>query len=97
MAVNTRARPSSVIEPVAKVILGGKHGRYAVCYSRQLGEGEKEETITFSLKPRVWKEDSFPTHGDMVVLEDIRERPCGLRAYKVCFKKRTGGEKIFRT
>lgn len=59
---------------VEKVIPDGKHGPYAVARSQELG------SVTFSLDPKVWKEDDWPEPGTCVMLSTIRKKRAGWRA-----------------
>lgn len=60
---------------VQKVIVHGPHGPYAVATSDNL-----EGSVTFSLRPSVWQEKSWPERGTVVVLSDIRRKRAGWRA-----------------
>lgn len=59
---------------VEKIIPEGKHGAYAVARSQALG------TITFSLDSNVWREESWPESGTIVVLTKVSKRFAGWRA-----------------
>lgn len=59
---------------VEKIIPKGKHGAYAVARSQTLG------TITFSLDSNVWREESWPELGTIVVLTKVSKRFAGWRA-----------------
>lgn len=59
---------------VQKVISSGPHGPYAVAKSDEFG------SVTFSLKPPVWREKFWPERGTVVVLSDVRRKRAGWRA-----------------
>ncbi|MCX6745304.1 MAG: hypothetical protein NTX82_07340 [Candidatus Parcubacteria bacterium] len=66
---------------VEKVYPNGPHGAYAVTRSDELG------SVTFLLDSPVWQEKDFPEPGVLVILEDIRKKRSGWRAYKARFFK----------
>lgn len=59
---------------VDKIIAEGKHGPYAVARSEELG------SITFSLDPEVWREESWPEPGICVLLSNVFKKLAGWRA-----------------
>jgi hypothetical protein len=59
---------------VEKVILGGKHGAYAVARCAALG------LVTFSLDKPVWQEKKHPEPGTYVMLSELRKKRAGWRA-----------------
>ncbi len=59
---------------VEKIILGGRHGPYAVARSPELG------SITFSLDSEIWQEKDWPEPGICVMLSQIRKKRAGWRA-----------------
>lgn len=85
----TRNNVIAVVEKIVETNPDGTqlpHGPYAVARSLT---GDREP-ITFSLTGEVdgipiWQEDRWPVKGDMVVLDDVRRRPEGLRAYSARF------------
>jgi len=60
---------------VQKIIEKGKHGAYFVATSEGI-----EGSVTCSLEPRVWLEDSRPEPGNVVNLEKLRKKRAGWRA-----------------
>lgn len=59
---------------VEKIILGGKHGPYAVASSKEIG------SVTFSLDRSVWQEEDRPEPGTWVMLSQLRKKRAGWRA-----------------
>lgn len=62
-----------------KIISKGRHGPYAVARDDELG------VITFSLKPPVWQESSYPEPGTMVDVSNVHMKKAGWRALSACF------------
>jgi len=60
---------------VQKIFSEGKHGPFAVATSETLGG-----SITFSLEPTVWTNQSWPEEGTVVHLSQIRQKRAGWRA-----------------
>ena len=65
---------SRYVGPVEKVVAPGRHGPYAVMRVEGIG------TVTFSLRPPVWNEKSYPERGMYVVLSQVRKMRAGWRA-----------------
>ncbi len=59
---------------VEKVIANGSHGPYVVTRNEVLG------SITFSLDPKVWREEVRPEPGTYVLLSQITKKRAGWRA-----------------
>lgn len=62
---------------VQKIIHRGHHGSYVVTTiddRRELG------SITFSLKPTVWRETNWPEPGNIVVIGQLNRKRAGWRA-----------------
>ena len=86
-----RNNVTAVVEKIVETKPDGSplpHGPYAV--ARPL-DGDREP-ITFRLEEEfdrspVWQESGWPTKGDMVILDDVRRRPGGLRAYSARFSE----------
>lgn len=66
----------SIKAMVQKVILDGKHGLFFVATSDQIPDG----SVTCSLEPTVWKESMHPEEGDVVFLDELRQKRAGWRA-----------------
>jgi len=63
---------------VHSIVENGKHGPYAVATAEGI-----EGTITFSLLPeKGWQEEIWPEPGNVVLLDDVRERRLGWRAHQ---------------
>jgi hypothetical protein len=59
---------------VEKIVRRGPHGPYAIASSENLG------SITFSLDPSVWREETWPDPGTYVILLQLRRKRAGWRA-----------------
>jgi hypothetical protein len=59
----------------------GPYGHYAVTHHSGLG------SISFSLRPGVWKESQAPERGDYVILSDVKRNRGGWRALTARFEK----------
>lgn len=57
---------------VDKIVKNGKHGPYVVARCKEF-----KDCITFSLDPKVWKEDEWPEPGMCVVLTQLRKKRLG--------------------
>lgn len=66
---------------VEKVIPDGKHGPYAVVYSKELG------SVTFSLGNDVWDGEECPEPGTYVMLSKLRKKRAGWRAQHARFEE----------
>jgi len=69
---------------VQNVIPDGKHGPYVVATGEGIGN-----SITFSLAPAVWQEETEPEPGMIIHLSEIRQKRAGWRANKARFWKLT--------
>jgi len=65
---------------VQKVIKEGKHGPFAVAQAKEI-----DGSVTFSLEPTVWQEQEWPQVGEVVLLENLRQKRAGWRAKKARF------------
>lgn len=67
-----------IVAKVVKVVPEGKHGPYAkaISQTRNVLKGD----VTFSLDVTIWKEDTHPELGAIVVLEDLWKKAAGWRA-----------------
>jgi len=74
--VNNTASPNIVVAIVQKIIADGPHGPFAVTDSEQI-----EGSVTVSLSSPAWGEDQWPEEGTVVVLDDLRKKRAGWRAY----------------
>jgi len=63
---------------VQKIIPDGKHGHFFVATSDQIPDG----SITCSLEPTVWTEGAYPEEGEVVFLDELRQKRAGWRAKK---------------
>lgn len=70
-----------VVAVVQKVIANGEHGPFAVATIDGFAGG----SVTFSLVPPVWQEKTRPEEGEHVVLDDVRKKRSGWRAYSARF------------
>ncbi|MCX6742942.1 MAG: hypothetical protein NT116_01775 [Candidatus Parcubacteria bacterium] len=75
---------------VQKIIDNGRHGPYAVARSEEL------KSVTFSLKPHVWKEEEVPQPGICVLLSKVRKKRAGWRAESGRFLKPSDEQKAKR-
>ena len=69
------------LEVVVSSVSGSVDNRFARCYTRDRDDSLKDEEITFSIHPDVWKGGSEPKRGEVVILSDVRTFRKGLRAF----------------
>ncbi len=70
-----KSRKSSWIRAVVHAVRDGPHGPFAIATTDGI-----EGSVTFSLKPPVWKERTRPERGVHVLLKDIQFKRAGWRA-----------------
>jgi len=80
-----------VIAIVQKVINNGKHGPFVVTKSENF-----DSSITFSLEPNVWLEETEPEPGEAVFLYRLRKKRAGWRAKKARYLKPCDEQKANR-
>lgn len=72
---------------VVQAVADGKHGPYAVVEVEGLGEAASpfDGSLTFSISESVWRENVWPSAGEVVVLSQLRKKRSGWRALKARF------------
>jgi hypothetical protein len=75
-ATQTTCGEMEHIIAIVQGILIGAHGEFVVTTARGI-----PGSITFSLSPDVWHEESRPQQGIKVVVSDLRKKRAGWRAY----------------